>query len=954
MRSPKLFSSHSLEILISKLAQQIASDGMGLFSKTLILVPSQSAKEWVQRELAKKMNSRAIVGVEVKNWQEGLKKFTGPLPVPTRNELQGAIWVQLNQRFGETHSEKKRLDLTDGLTDLFLERSIFGVKKSSGWVEELWESVCTIHGWKTLPEALQKMKPKREIPFYLFGIDSVPNEVLHFFLRHQNPRIFRFSPCAMFWQDARSSSERKHLLKRSEGMGSAKLEALEALLRDTQPLLSNWGMLGRKQLSVFEDDRIEVFEEYAIEEEKISQLGQLKLDLLLFQNQSGNVTENDGTLSVVSCGISKMEQVRFLREEILKSEIPLDEIRIYAPQIEEYIPLLEFVFQESEQPLPLRVAGKHVSLQSPFYTALDLLFECVTGRWGVDEVVQLLTTPPFCRKMGWTKEGAQKIVRWVQQAKIRGGLNGAHRSEFAKAASSDGTWEQGVDFLIDSWTCLDLEENSSIPWSEAEWFESFLNVFDRLQKRLLSWREAKTLLVWAEEVEKIVAEFFLLEESGEADSLMRTAFSHFIKNLRSASSLIPLELFPHSFVRRQLRVMKGSEGGGFHAIACASLEEGSVLPAKLIFILGMQEEAFPRQGGILLSKELKTGGPSQGERDRYLFLQLLFAAKERLVMTYCDRSEEDGKEVHPSLLIQELCTYVGLVPSPRKLSMVGSPEESQRSPVVLEKLPDCEKRKVIPIQELNSFLRSSIGYYLERIVGIRWREEVTLGWKELEWTPLSQYRGVQATLREEHFSALPVGILGRAAEKKMGLRTGLYKKHFEEWGVAPGSVETLSFKETTVPLNVTLSDGTEIRITGEVPWVVRGGILYFGEDSIQGVLKKWAEILSALTARASTQIFSLATGRIREVQEPGRALGALVELFLRCQKEPLFFDPEWADAVLRHQSLPMLESETDPLRWALRRNLLAVEENLDLWGPLLQTTFSSLISIFPSRSRVEV
>jgi exonuclease V gamma subunit len=952
MGSAKVFSSHSLEHLLSQLDEQLREDELGLFSKHFIVVPSPAAKEWIQRELAKRRSPKAILGMQFKDWQEGLKILAGPLPLPKRNELLCALWTPLHQILGETHSEKKQLDLVEGLADLFLERYQFGAKLFPEWIEDLWTKVATIHGWKTLKEALGEVAPKHPFPFYLFGMDILPKEALQFFLQHQNPRVFRFSPCAMFWEDFRSHFERKYLMKKWQRMDSEKVDLLESFLKEANPLLSNWGVLGRKQLAAFDEDRVELFEEYPLKEEGSSQLDLLKRDFLLLEKSSLSVA--DPTLTIAPCGVSKMDEVRFLQEEILKSEVPFHDIRIYAPHMETYLPLLEFVFHTKERQIPLRIGGKDVAVQSSFYTALDLFFKCVRGRWAVEEILKLLEAPAFYRKVGISLEEVRTLTRWVEKAKIRGGINGAHRREFFEEASNEGTWEQGVDFLVDAWTRCSRSEAVAIPWSEADGFESFLNVLDRLQQRLFSWREEKSLGAWAEEIEKAAQEFLVFDEKIEADRLMQTAFSRWIWGLRSAFPMTSTERFPHSFVWRQWRLIKGGEGGALHAIACASLEEGSIFPAKLIFVLGMDEEAFPRRNPLLGAKRLKTQAPSQGERDRYLFLQLLFAAQERLVMSYCERSEEDGKEVHPSLLIQELCAYIGLTPSSPRAFTVNEREERTALVATMDRLPDLEKRRVVSIQELTSFVRSSIGYYLEKVLGIRRKEEEKIAWQEWEWTFLSQYTGIQAALSKEEFHSFPVGTLGRAAQKKMGLKTALYEKHLESWKVKVESIETLSFKETTLPLDLSLADGTPVRLVGEVSWVVPGGILYFGEDSIQGVLKKWAEILAAFVAQNGRHIFSLQTGRIREVEEPKRALEALVTLFLRCQKEPLFFDPEWADPVLRQGTISGLEGETNPLQWALRRNLLDVETHLSLWAPTLQTTFASLISLFPVRSRAEV
>src|SRR5260370_24957138 len=48
------------------------------------------------------------------------------------------------------------------------------------------------------------------------------------------------------------------------------------------------------------------------------------------------------------------------------------------------------------------------------------------------------------------------------------------------------------------------------------------------------------------------------------------------------------------------------------------------------------------------------GGAAPAERDRYLFLETLLAARERIFLSYVSRDAKTGDELQPSSVIREL------------------------------------------------------------------------------------------------------------------------------------------------------------------------------------------------------------------------------------------------------------------------------------------------------------
>ena len=94
---------------------------------------------------------------------------------------------------------------------------------------------------------------------------------------------------------------------------------------------------------------------------------------------------------------------------------------------------------------------------------------------------------------------------------------------------------------------------------------------------------------------------------------------------------------------------------------CAMLPMRSI-PFKVICLLGMNDDAYPRQtkslGFDLIARNPKPGDRSRRKDDRYLFLEAVLSARERLHISYVGQSIQDNSLRPPSVLVSELLDYI--------------------------------------------------------------------------------------------------------------------------------------------------------------------------------------------------------------------------------------------------------------------------------------------------------
>lgn len=86
------------------------------------------------------------------------------------------------------------------------------------------------------------------------------------------------------------------------------------------------------------------------------------------------------------------------------------------------------------------------------------------------------------------------------------------------------------------------------------------------------------------------------------------------------------------------------------------------IPFKVVCLLGMNDGVYPRTlpplGFDLMAQQVKRGDRSRRDDDRYLFLEAILSAQQRLYISFIGRSIQDNSPRYPSVLVTELLEYL--------------------------------------------------------------------------------------------------------------------------------------------------------------------------------------------------------------------------------------------------------------------------------------------------------
>ncbi|HWN69747.1 MAG TPA: hypothetical protein VNM90_19025, partial [Haliangium sp.] len=112
-------------------------------------------------------------------------------------------------------------------------------------------------------------------------------------------------------------------------------------------------------------------------------------------------------------------------------------------------------------------------------------------------------------------------------------------------------------------------------------------------------------------------------------------------------------------LRMQLVDLRGESGELLaHGVTVAPLLPMRPIPYRVVFLAGLGEGHFPaseRESPLdLRVARRRRGDVSPRERDRYLFLETLLSARDRIYLSYVSRDDQTGETLQPSPVVLEL------------------------------------------------------------------------------------------------------------------------------------------------------------------------------------------------------------------------------------------------------------------------------------------------------------
>ncbi|HTH48883.1 MAG TPA: exodeoxyribonuclease V subunit gamma, partial [Candidatus Limnocylindria bacterium] len=815
----------------------------------------------------------------------------------------------------------------------------------------------------------------------LFGISALPPFYLELFAAlavHTEVHCFVLQPCAEWWGDITTGRESERLLRR---LGRRAGDAEEVHLEPGHRLLGSLGTLGRDFLKLIYEHTDPLEEQTFAAPEASSLLGQLQRDLLELHDgpvagePKHMVAEEDDSVRVHVCH-SPVRELEVLRDHLLDwfqrdPTLRPRDVMVMTPDPATYSPLVQAVFdavEDEARRIPYNLADRGPCQSGQIADTFLRLLQLAHGRLGVTAVLDLLECPAVRTRFGLTEADLPTLRQWVIDTRIHWGRDAVHRAALGQPATDTNAWRTGLRRLLLGYAMAgDGTElfAGTLPFpdvegSGAELLGHFAEFAERLFGLTEKLEEKHPPTDWWPRLLE-VADGFFVSDSETADELaqLRSTLSQLIGNLAAAAVTEPVEL---AVLLEPLAAAleDDTSGAGFLSggVTFGALKPMRSIPFRIICLLGMNDGAFPRQPPHL-SFDLMAAQPRLGDRstrddDRYLFLETLVSARDRLHLSHVGQSQRDNRPIPPSVVISELLdhldtafttgdgaehfsgdrivvkhrlhafspAYFGSDPASRLFSYsrencaaaVSGAQREALTPFLTQPLSEPEpERRQITLRQLADFLCHPAKFFLRERLGVSlpYSSETLDDEEPLELDAREAYSQKQDLVgwllagRDPNRFGEVLAAEGRLPHGEPGTLA-----FHEVRGTAESFQARLGNPIFADPVSVKLALG-EFQLSGQLTPLSDGGLMHFRCAKIKAKdrLKLWIEHLAWEQWKAAgglpdglpdLRVSRLAAEdtavRFQPVAQPGVVLADLLALYWRGLQEPLLFFPGTAFA----------------------------------------------------------
>lgn len=362
---------------------------------------------------------------------------------------------------------------------------------------------------------------------------------------------------------------------------------------------------------------------------------------------------------------------------------------------QKYSPLIEAVFSGRDAAgvdgvaLPIATAG--ISSSTPIAFSFGELLDFRTNRFEVSKVFALLGVPEIRDKFGIDTDGLSTLRDMVKKDNIHWGYDDAdvrnilEKEEGGKVGRFHFTWRRGLDrltldallgprededALYDAGEIGRLLPNGNVESERA----TLVGGLDRFARRLAELRKflkvPHTAEEWRDGLLKAIDDFYEAKDAslGEVLGLRKAvdAVAAAAIKAREVDGQAPDETIPGDvFCKAATEAVKDGTRKLFSAgdaVRIAPLSNGSAVPAPFIWICGLNDGSFPRNGYRptfdLIGRHPTMFDVTPRERDALGLLKAAMGARGKLCLSYVGRDIRTNAEIPPAVPLTDLLEWL--------------------------------------------------------------------------------------------------------------------------------------------------------------------------------------------------------------------------------------------------------------------------------------------------------
>jgi exodeoxyribonuclease V gamma subunit len=489
-------------------------------------------------------------------------------------------------------------------------------------------------------------------------------------------RVYAMNPCREFWFDI---------------VSAGRVEALDAAGRlDYQevghPLLAEWGRQTQAQLHMLHElteSAASNEASYFAENAAPTWLATVQNAMLDLRDEREFGTQPDERGIEVHVCHSLARQLEALHDRLLGwfdefDNLQPSDVLVTLPDLGAAGPLIDAVFGTSPigdtRRIPYRITGLPPSQANPVARVLLDWLALPERNVGAPELIEWLRVDAIAVRYGIDPAALEDVQEWLAAAGARRGLAPSPPADsaipVARHTFADALTRLFLGYAmpeggapVDAWLPIEGADGS-----DAELLGRLASFVDDVDAFARRCADDMTPVEWTQLLLEVLGRCF---DGGVdfADSLstVRDAVDAMSEAMRAGVGELPL---PAAVVRTALsEALDDPARGGvpWGSVTFSSLTSLRGLPFRVVCMLGMDDGVLPSLARAdefdLMAGFGKAGDRQRRDDERNLFLDLLLAAQDRLLIAYTGRSIRDNAPLPPAALVDELLDHLARVSS---------------------------------------------------------------------------------------------------------------------------------------------------------------------------------------------------------------------------------------------------------------------------------------------------
>ena len=517
---------------------------------------------------------------------------------------------------------------------------------------------------RQLCERAERLRPSgpdgdggRRATYRFFGLSTLTPlqvRIFRWLAKGADVEVYHNNVCLEYWGDIETRDEARRMREKCRLAESDEDFAIE------NPLLREWGVAGRETLRLLagleeEGDGGPHFEWHDVSRERHAPASLLETVQRGICRRTGVLGRRgqDGSLQVVAAPGLRRE-VEMVHNAILGLVERGDcgsfsDVAVLVTDMKRYRPMIEAVFG-ARRAVPYGLIDTSAAGDSDCLAAFSALTALAAKGLSRATLFAALENPCVQRALGFSQADART---WRSMAEDAGAFEGFD----CKGDFGNFSWDAALARLRLGFIADDAPDCAVCQCADESALK-FSEVVELLHRSLSPLGALRTDCAgWARLLRDALDRFIDVgDDAGEA--AVRRSISETLGAMRQTPGEHPLS-FVATAVEEFVGGMKSARSGYLtHGVTIASLQPMRPVPFRTIFVLGMGEGCFPgRESASTLDMrgaKRGLGDASSPVQNRYLFLETLMAARDRLVISYQSLDTQKDAKLFPSGTVGEL------------------------------------------------------------------------------------------------------------------------------------------------------------------------------------------------------------------------------------------------------------------------------------------------------------